>query len=114
MIWYWLKMVLWRVVWFFRTPDLQDISKISKDVPCPVCGNRDGRLRCVQRPTKPATEDGTYALGSFEILCQHTCNECGAEWFEKPVIKSVTSKTVLPSVARNELESSDDVRNRNR
>ena len=110
MLFYWLKLALRKIVWLFRAPTQQEIARVDLNLACPVCGGRSGSLRCVSRTDKPTPEDGGLNPELFSILCQHTCNICGAVWYEKPILKQVNVRTVLPSVARTDLEAREDKR----
>ena len=106
MIWYWLVVGIRRVVWFFRIPDAQEIAKIDPNRWCPVCGAKNGRIRCVIQAEAMAPAKNIPP--KTKVLCQHTCNECGARCFEEPVAKEADQSTILPSVARTELEKAED------
>jgi hypothetical protein len=108
MILYWLIVVIKKIVWFFRIPKPEDLARVDENARCPNCGWRKGKLRCVLK-AKPGPRSRDV-LPEGVILCQHTCDICGASWFDKPIAKNVTPATVLPSVARTELEVKQDRR----
>lgn len=110
MLFYWAMLALRKIVWLFRAPKQQEISRIDPDTRCPVCGGQSGKLRCVQTTDQPVPEEGQLESKFYFILCRHLCNICGAMWFEKPVLKNVNVTTVLPSVARDDIESREDRR----
>lgn len=95
MLWYWLSVALQKITWLFRPPDPRDVARIDPNQPCPVCAAREGRLLCIQASTK-GKQTGQPMQ---EILCQHTCEECGAQWNEKPIFK-VTPETVKAAAAK--------------
>jgi hypothetical protein len=82
----------------FAIPKPMDVKRLNRDLKCPVCGGERGRLRCVTReqlvqgrPVTPMT------------LCEHTCLECGARFYERPVAE-VNPSFVFQAVPRNRLE----------
>jgi hypothetical protein len=105
MLFYWALLAWQRVQWFFRVPKAEDLAYIDIHAQCPVCGARDGRLRCVLQ-AKPAIRVVSQ-LPDGMILCQHICNTCGARWHEQPV-RASTPSDVLPSVARTRREQKED------
>lgn len=106
MIFYWIISALRQIVWFFRIPKPEELARIDTNAPCPVCGAREGRLRCVLK-AKPGPAAKNPVIGG-QILCQHTCYECGARWFDSPIVKDVDPSKVLASVARTDLEIKED------
>ena len=105
MIFYWLISILRKFIRLWHIPKPEDLAKIDPNARCPVCGAREGRLRCVwQAEPGPQSKD---VPPKYKVQCQHTCDECGARWFEKPVI-NVDPTKVLSSVARNEHETKED------
>ena len=99
MLFYWLAQFFRRIAWLFRTPKPRDVARITKDSPCPVCGANMGVIRTVERfdmVNKRAI-----------VLCQKTCDECGARTFELPIVK-VTPDVVWPCIPRTELEKAED------
>jgi hypothetical protein len=97
MIFYWLTRFWRNLRRLFTPPQARDIARIDPDAPCPVCGARSGKLTCAWSGTG-------VDLALTEVLCTHTCDCCGARWFEKPVAK-VTSKDVWPSEKKLESPS---------
>ena len=106
MFWYWLIELYRTFVVLFTLPKPEDLAIRDRNARCPCCGRRKGELRCVvqikagpQNPEKAA---------ETAILCQHRCHECGARWYEKPILEDVTTDKLLPSVARNPIEEKED------
>lgn len=89
MIFYWLAVVCQSVLWLFKKPTSQQLSRIKENDHCPVCNHQKGIIRAVVRENR--------------VLCQHTCGICGARWHELPVLKS-TTETVWPAVPRDDIE----------
>jgi hypothetical protein len=106
MLFYWFISGLRRFIWFFRIPKPEDLARIDVNARCPNCGAREGRIRCVLQ-AKPGPR-ASNAMPDGQILCQHICNLCGARWHEKPIAKDASPSTVLPSVARTDLERRED------
>jgi hypothetical protein len=106
MIFYWAINLLRRMAWLFKLPGPQEIARIDRNSPCPICGARAGRLRCVWE-LGPGPKAPKELPPNYKVQCQHTCNECGGRWFEAPVVK-VDPTRVLPSVARDEIEKAED------
>jgi hypothetical protein len=98
MIFHWFMQALRFVGWLFVPPKPRDVARIDRCYPCPVCGARNGTIRCVER------RDATSRAITF---AQHTCEVCGARWHEQPVVK-VTPSIVFPAIARNEREKIED------
>jgi hypothetical protein len=85
MIWTWLAQfalfalrALLPLSWLPEEPREPQIDRNAK---CVVCGARDGALLAM----RPAGEVTPGGLPTSSVLCQHTCNICGARWYEKPV-----------------------------
>jgi len=89
-----------------RIPKPEELARIDPNARCPVCGAREGRLRCVLK-AKPGPTAKNPVIGG-QILCQHTCAVDGARWFDSPIAKAVDPSKVLPSVARTDLETKED------
>jgi hypothetical protein len=106
MLWYWIIVGIRWVVWFVKPPKPEALAKANPNQRCPVCGWKSGRIRCVQKVK--AGPQNPNALPVICILRQHTCNICGARQFLEPILKSVSPSTVLPSVARNDIEVKED------
>jgi hypothetical protein len=106
MLFYWLTVGIRKLLWLFRPPSPRDIANINPNAPCPVCGARSGRLRCVVL-AGPGPQSKDIPERSLTVMCQHSCKRCGGRWFERTVVR-VTAADVLPSVARNKIESSED------
>lgn len=98
MIFYWLRKLIMTIRWLVIAPDEKQFVKINKNLKCPVCGHADGRLRCVEM---------LRSNNQTSVLCQHTCNVCGARFYEIPVAK-VDSSIVQHSIPRNKLEREED------
>lgn len=106
MLWYWMMVALRWFVWLFKMPKPEELAKADKNDRCPVCGATDGWMRCVWKVKPgPRSESRPPDVGVFR---QHTCNECGGQRFFPPISKIVDTTTVLPSVARNDLEAKQD------
>lgn len=102
-------MILWWLTclgdWFVRlfTPLKPiDVARIERNASCPVCGARYGQLRTVVlnqiAEGKPPVK---------KVFCEHTCLECGARWFENPVV-AINPDVVMPAIARSEIEKMED------
>ena len=105
MLFYWLISILRKFIRVWHIPKPEDLAKIDPNARCPVCGAHEGRLRCVwQAEPGPQSKD---VPPKYKVQAQHSCRQCGARWFEAPVIK-IDPTRVLPSVARNELEAKED------
>jgi hypothetical protein len=103
LIFYWLRRALYFVGWLFREPDKRQFARIDRNLRCPICGATDGgRLRCVARQAKEGKTIG------MKPLCQHTCLECGARFYEAPVL-AVDSALVSPAIARDQIEEREDI-----
>jgi len=98
LIFYWLTKLLRGFLWLFRAPTPRDVARIWPDSPCPVCGARHGRLRA---------RDIWDSQKRERMLCQHTCLECGARYFEAPVV-AFKSGLVWGSLPRDEEEKAED------
>lgn len=105
MIFYYLIVVLRKLVRLFRIPNPHELARADINARCPVCGWRKGWIRCVLK-AKPMPTSREVLPEGF-ILCQHSCKVCGARWHDMPILKVDPSK-VMPSVARNELETKED------
>jgi hypothetical protein len=55
-------------------------AEIDPNSKCPACGHRDGKLKCtfVEIKEKP----------NRDVMVQHTCNVCNAQWFEPTVLRA--------------------------
>jgi C4-type Zn-finger protein len=84
-IFFWFACLIREIRWFFTWPKSIDVARINKNAPCPVCGARSGKLQTVHMQENAAP--------SYVVSCQHTCTECEACWYERPVV-SVTPATV--------------------
>ena len=89
MIFYWLQSFFARLRWLAVPPSPRDVARIDPNAKCPGCGNESGAIACIHKSvwrkvdnTKPATEIGV------EVLIKHTCEVCGAQWFENPIVKA--------------------------
>jgi len=105
MLFVWLMTALRKIVWLVRIPKLEEVAKADLNERCPVCGHRNGRIRCVLQ-RKPGPQP-PQQLPQGDILRQHACNVCGARWHHSPLAE-VDATKVLPSVARTELEAKED------
>lgn len=102
MIFYWLRRA-W--VWYLKLwlkPPLSELARINENRKCPVCGARQGRLRCIKREIV-----GSNGHNSIEVLCEHRCSVCGARFYEKPVMK-IDDSYVHPALARDAIEIAED------
>lgn len=68
---------LWRIfrlilMLFIPPPPKPVIPRRDPNETCPSCGHRDGSLQAVER--------------NGQMLVQHTCRICKAQWHEKPVL----------------------------
>ncbi len=106
MIFYYLIQAFRKLTWFFRPPSLRDIARIDPNAPCPVCGERNGKIRCVWQ-AQPGPRPPKDLPPNLKVQCQHSCQQCGARWFEEPIVK-VDPTRVLPSAARTDLEKAED------
>jgi hypothetical protein len=84
-IFFWFACLVREIKWFFTWPKSIDVARINKNAPCPVCGARSGTLQTVNIKEN--------AGPNYVVSCQHTCKECVASWYERPV-GSVTPSTV--------------------
>ncbi len=98
MIWYWLAKLGDLFVYLFGAVKPRDVAKIDKNAACGVCGARKGRLRTVVL---------NVPKQQTKVFCRHTCRQCGARWFEEPVLK-VTAAHVWHAVPRNRIEATED------
>ena len=108
MLFYWLVSFLKKIMWLFRLPPIEQFAHRNINQQCPVCGARQGSLRCVLM-AKPG--QGPVRIGeipSGDIMCQHRCGQCGARWHEKPLAKEASPSTILPAVARDDIERAED------
>lgn len=108
MLIYWFLKLLEQIDRLIFPPDAKTVARIDKNFPCPVCGARKGRLRCVRRSVR---ETGS-SVGVLKIFCQHTCFACGARFYENPVVK-LDSRQVVGAIARDDLEKLEDSEYRN-
>lgn len=106
MLFYWLVSLVKKVVWLFQLPPVEQFARRNQNQQCPVCGERLGALRCVLMAKPGARAPGVIPEGA--IMCQHRCGRCGARWHEKPLAKDATTSTVLPAVARDDIERAED------
>lgn len=106
MIWIWIIVTIKYLKQFFWLPKPEAIAERDPNARCLVCGHHEGELRCV-RMIKPGPRAADRPAEE-SILCQHRCKRCGARWFEKPLLGSVTTSDVLPSVGRTEIEDKED------
>ena len=98
MLIYWLQLALLKLRWLVKYPTKLQIARMNPNMACPVCGARQGSIRCVQRQ-----DASTKSI----VLGQHTCAVCGARWYEKPVV-AVQPTLVYPAVPRTDLEKLED------
>jgi C4-type Zn-finger protein len=103
MIWHWMLRALRFVVWLFAPAQPRDVAKINANAPCPVCNHRNGNLRTVHLMRIVAGKPPIK-----EVFCRHECNNCGARFFELPVVE-VNPNVVLPAVAADDWEKSEDL-----
>lgn len=107
MIWFWLVEFIRKIVKLIRIPNAEEFAIVAPNAKCPVCGHNKGHLRCVLvADPGPNPPKNLQVPGS--IKCQHSCEICGARWFDKPIVSKVDSSMVLPCVARTELEAAED------
>jgi len=106
MIFYWFILLTKGIGWLFRLPPVAFFAERNEKMQCPVCGKRDGRLRCVLVARPGPVIPGRMPDGN--IMCQHRCNRCGARWHEKPLDEKANRNSILPSVPRDELEKTED------
>jgi hypothetical protein len=73
------------------------LPKRDENAPCPVCGGSRGMLRAIEN--KGATKEAPA------LLCQHSCEICGARWHETPVVNKLTVEQAWPAAVdfRNNL-----------
>ena len=103
MIWYWLMAaVRWVGRMVFPAPASYTMKR-DRNAKCPVCGERSGRLRSVER----LMAAGGTNVETRGVFCQHTCLKCGARFYDKPVV-NVTPSHVFPAIARDEVEKRED------
>ena len=104
MIFHWLMRLMRYMFWLLIPPRREDLARINPNLRCPVCGASRGRLRCVHKQTAaPPGQPGTVA-----VFCQHSCRECGARSFEKP-IAAVGPSHVYPAIPRDDVEKAEDL-----
>lgn len=99
MLFYWIITGIRWLVRFFTPLSAIDVARIDINAPCPCCGHRSGKLKCALGPLPPGVAAGARDAGMSvpqAVLCEHTCNVCGARWAEKPVAK-VDSVKVQPT-----------------
>jgi hypothetical protein len=107
MIWFWLIQAVRRFIWLFKLPKAWQIAFADPNEPCPVCGAKDGHLRCVLM-AKGEPRAKTKPLAG-QIFLQHTCNFCGARWHVEPIRhEAMDAMKVLPCVPRTEIEKIED------
>ena len=95
----------WLLRWLVPPP-ASYWAKAERNRKCPVCGHRQGRLRCVEVPSQePQKQQGVRPMMT-EL--QHSCLECGARCYEKPLDPKATTMTVRPAVARDDGERAED------
>jgi hypothetical protein len=106
MVFFWLILAFRRFAWLFRPPTERDIARIYPNAPCPICGARQGKLRCVVLQG-PGPQSKELPERTLKVMAQHSCECCGGRWFEQPVV-NVKATDILPSVARDQLEERED------
>ena len=99
MIWILARRFLLACLFWIVPPPMKMIAKIDSNKRCPVCGETDGALRTVLKQTAESK--------TLSVFCQHTCNRCGARFYEVPVMK-VGPERVYPAVPRTEMEVRED------
>jgi hypothetical protein len=104
MIFYWLAKLARTVRWLFVAPQARDVAHISHKAACPVCGTRENVLRCVVLAIAGKSVNGNQQAA---VQCEHTCEECGARWYESPVAK-VSVNSVFPAIPRDDIERAAD------
>lgn len=103
MLWYYLvRFVAW-LKYLLGPVTARDVARVRASAPCPVCGAKNGTLRCVERQNT----QGVNGRPAVMIVAQHTCGDCGARWFERPVLK-LSQNMVWASIPRNEAEKTED------
>ena len=100
MIWYWIALSFQFIARLILPVRPRDIARIDPNSPCPICGARSGKLRAVELGNPELQR-------SFATSCEHTCDMCGAQWYEDPVVK-VGPDRIRPSIARTPLEEKMD------
>ena len=87
MIWVWLR----QAIYFLGVllipppkPSLPLYQPIDPNAPCPACGHRNGKIRCVL--PSPEQPDPTI---------MHQCSVCGARFFEKTVVQGDNVKELI-------------------
>ena len=101
MIFHWLLQLFRWLARLVISPPPLALAKIDVNARCPVCGHQRGRLRAVE--VNASQTDVPQNM----TLCQHTCKDCGARWFERTIVK-VNPGFVWPAVARDALEEKED------
>jgi hypothetical protein len=107
MIFFYVIQLIRKIIWLFRIPKPEQVAYIDENAHCPVCAASKGRLRCVVQ-VKQGPRPEKDILPPMKVVCQHTCEKCGARWFDPPISRKATPETVLPSVPRTELEQKED------
>ena len=100
MIWFWLVKFLSSLKRLFSRPSARDVAKIDPHAPCPVCGARSGKIRCVLVVQERNVQRNEIMIDAKGIYARHECAVCGAQWFEQPVVK-VGTQSVLPAVGES-------------
>lgn len=75
MLWVLLAKIYAAVKWFFLPP-LPEIPTLDINAPCPACGHRLGKLRCV------------VPEGSNSVRVEHECQVCKARFYEAPILEN--------------------------
>ncbi len=70
------------IVWYFLALARYQMHgpTINPNSTCPGCGGNSGKLKLV------TTSPHGQAVTKPDPMIEHTCNICGATWYEKPVI----------------------------
>lgn len=106
MILFWL-IELWRYIkWLVTPPAVDDIAHAEINERCPICGFRQGEIRCVKVQDTKAVRKQTDPI-AYKLLRQHRCQVCGARWMRDPII-AVSFPLIAPSQGRSDLEKKDD------
>lgn len=103
MIFKWLVDCWHAILKLFIPPPARG-PRINPNHTCPVCGHENGSLRAVEILSAPTQQSPV----SRKTVCQHRCNECGARFYEEPIVK-VNPAYVSPAIARNDIEKSEDM-----
>jgi hypothetical protein len=102
MIFYWLALLGDFVVRLFAPVKPRDVARIDVNHPCPCCNFRKGKIRTVKLMRKVGGRAGLP-----EIFIEHTCQQCGARWFEATVVR-VGPDLIMPGLPRTQLELAAD------